>query len=330
MRRYFIITVDTEGDNLWEPVIKSYGMREITVKNADYIERFQLLCEKYHFIPTYLVDYEMSAAESFVGMAKERIADRKCEIGMHMHAWNTPPIFELKYRRSSHNPYACDYPHEIMWNKMKLMTDVLQNQFGIKPVSHRGGRWYIDPWYIQALQKLGYKVDCSVTPGVSWKQQIGYAHYGNDYTGYPRKAYYMNGKYLYKENKSGILEVPPTIRDYPLNDRISAIIKKSSAYKTIQSQKMWLRPNGNNLPDMLNLVRYAEKEECDYLEFMIHSSELMPGGSPTFKNARSIEKMYYHLETVFDRISSSYKGISLEKYAEEQNNRWQKKGSHLL
>ena len=41
MEKYFIITVDTEGDNLWEPVIRPNGMRNITVKNAAYIERFQ-------------------------------------------------------------------------------------------------------------------------------------------------------------------------------------------------------------------------------------------------------------------------------------------------
>ena len=52
----FIITIDTEGDNLWNPVCVRSGMREITVKNSEYLERFQLLCEKYKFIPTYLVD----------------------------------------------------------------------------------------------------------------------------------------------------------------------------------------------------------------------------------------------------------------------------------
>ena len=71
MKKYFIITVDVEGDNLWKPVITSTGMREITVRNAEYIERFQLLCERYHFVPTYLVDYEMAEAQTFVEMAKQ-------------------------------------------------------------------------------------------------------------------------------------------------------------------------------------------------------------------------------------------------------------------
>lgn len=315
MKKYFIITVDTEGDNLWRPVITPKGMREITVKNAEYIERFQLLCEKYGFMPTYLVNYEMSEADVFVGTAKQRLKKGKCEVGMHMHAWNTPPICELKYKRGSHNPYACEYPREIMWKKLQFMTNLIQKQFGVRPISHRGGRWYIDPWYIHALQKLGYKVDCSVTPGVSWRQHIGYESYGSDYTKFPHKAYYMKGKKLYKQSKTGLLEVPPTITGYPLKYRIRAITKQPSIYQEVMTQKVWLRPNGNNLGDMLELVGSFEKSRCDYLEFMIHSSELMPGGSPTFMTERSIEKMYGHLEVLFERIANRYVGITLSGYA---------------
>jgi peptidoglycan/xylan/chitin deacetylase (PgdA/CDA1 family) len=318
MKKYFIITVDVEGDNLWKPVITSTGMREITVRNAEYIERFQLLCERYHFVPTYLVDYEMAEAQTFVEMAKQWLQEGKCEIGMHMHAWNTPPIFDLEYKRGSHNPYAGEYPHEIMWKKLKFMTNLIQKQFGVHPVSHRGGRWYIDPWYVYALQKLGYKADCSVTPGISWKQHIGYRCFGNDYTKYPRRAYYMEGKKLYKAKGKGILEIPPTIMGYSLNDKIRAMLKNPLAYKEVMSQKMWLRPNGKNLGDMLNIVAYAKKSKCDYLEFMIHSSELMPGGSPTFVNAHSIEKMYEHIENLFGNIEKTYKGITLGEYAEER------------
>lgn len=318
MKKYFIITVDTEGDSLWRPVITPNGMREITVKNTEYIERFQLLCEKYGFMPTYLVSYEMAVAETFVRMAKQWQKQERCEIGMHMHAWNTPPIYELKYKRGSHNPYACEYPHKIMWKKLKFMTNLLQKQFGVQPVSHRGGRWYIDPWYIYALQKLGYKVDCSVTSGVSWEQHIGYECYGSNYMKYPKKAYYMKGKKLYKERKEGMLEVPPTIIDYPLKHKIRAIIKEPLIYKELMAQKVWLRPNGNNLEDMLDIVRCLERSKCDYLEFMIHSSELMPGGSPTFVSEHSIEKMYGHLEVLFERIVNSYKGITLRGYAAER------------
>lgn len=39
--KYFIITVDTEGDNLWEYV----AGKEIGTENAKFLQRFQTLCE---------------------------------------------------------------------------------------------------------------------------------------------------------------------------------------------------------------------------------------------------------------------------------------------
>ena len=54
------------------------------------------------------------------------------------------------------------------------------------------------------------------------------------------------------------------------------------------------------------------------MEFMIHSSELMHGGSPTFATKKSIEKLYVHLELLFEKIEESYKGISLTDYAKKK------------
>lgn len=46
----FLITVDTEGDNLWQ----WKPGEKITTENSLFIPRFQELCEKYGLIPTYL------------------------------------------------------------------------------------------------------------------------------------------------------------------------------------------------------------------------------------------------------------------------------------
>ena len=53
----FLITIDCEADNLWnKPKI-------ITTKNASFIPRFQKLCEKHNFKPTYLTNYEMAKSK---------------------------------------------------------------------------------------------------------------------------------------------------------------------------------------------------------------------------------------------------------------------------
>ena len=64
---------------------------------------------------------------------------------------------------------------------------------------------------------------------------------------------------------------------------------------------------------MLYIVEKTKNR--NYIEFMLHSSELMPGGSPTFKTKQSIEKLYDDMNILFSEISRQRKGITLSDYA---------------
>ena len=55
MDRFFLITVDTEGDNLWA----WHKGDPINTTNTRFIPRFQELCNKFGFKPVYLTNYEM-------------------------------------------------------------------------------------------------------------------------------------------------------------------------------------------------------------------------------------------------------------------------------
>src|SRR5688500_9865571 len=85
----FVITIDTEGDDLWA------APREVTSRNADHLPHFQSLCERYGFKPVYLTNYEMAMSGAFVEFASDAVARGTCEVGMHLHAWNSPPIEPL-------------------------------------------------------------------------------------------------------------------------------------------------------------------------------------------------------------------------------------------
>lgn len=313
-KKVFLITIDTEGDNLWERATTKKGLRKITTNNAAYIERFQNLCNKFDFYPTYLVNYEMGISTVFQGNACEWIQDNRCEIGMHMHAWNTPPIYRLPYCYKGHNPYAGEYPKDILLEKLKTMTELIYRNFKVAPESHRGGRWYIDQWYIEKLGELGYKVDCSITPGVSWESSVGNNCSGPDYKKYKPEAFLIDGE-------KNILEIPPTIIKSPMKGIIKNIMKEPYNYESILRKKIWLRPDGSNRKDLLYIVDKMIKSDCDYLEFMLHSLELMPGGSPIFKDSYSIENLYEDLEVLFQKIASHYIGSTLKNYYQKYMNK---------
>lgn len=307
----FIITIDTEGDNLWE---WKEG-KDITTKNVYTLQRFQDLCDKYNFKPVWLSNWEMLQNDDFVTFIKKGLKRGTCELGMHLHAWNNPPFYELPCNNKSGQPYLIEYPVDIMEQKIEHITNAFIEKFGFVPKSHRAGRWAINDDYYRLLHKYGYKIDCSVTPGISWKTSCGMTpgFTGMDYSGFQKEPYIING----------ILEVPVTTlfthKIFPLkNENRNRKIRRF--YHSLKGRIIWLRPNGKNLKEMLWLVDKITVSDVNYIMFMIHSSELMQGGSPTFKNIEDIEHLYSDLEVLFHYISFGYKGITLKEYASDSWN----------
>ena len=304
--RRFLITIDTEGDNMWKSRYSGNSVRyRISVRNGAYLPRFQQLCEKYGFKPTYLVNYEMCSSRPFVEMARDGLKRGMLEIGMHMHAWNCPPYYELTpVSGPKSNPYIGEYPHRIIEEKVRYLTGLLKKTFQTPVVSHRSGRWYLEPAYLKILGKYGIRIDCSVTPGIDWSGQPGVsaAGRGTDYTGFTDEPYEMDIRRFHKKGKSGIYEVPVTI----------------DCTGKRKKNPLWLRPDGNNASEMCRLVRKRKEEGCSCVEFMLHSSELMPGGSPVFVSDMSVEKLYDDMERLFCEASALFSGATLNEFVSEQ------------
>ena len=312
----FLITIDTEGDNLWAKP------EEIVTENAKYLLRFQILCERFGFKPTYLTNYEMALDPVFQRFGKQIIKNKSGEIGMHLHPWNMPPCnFNLTKDDLLYQPYLIEYPAHIIEEKINFMTVLLENVFEEKMLSHRAGRWGFNEKYAELLVKYGYKVDCSVTPNISWKEMPGVPEKkgGPDYTNFRETPYFLNLKDISKEGKSCLLEVPMTIKSY--NSKYINYTKKIVNFPFVlrmlnylYPENVWLRPGRSNLKYILKLINQAVKDHTGHLEFMLHSSELMPEGSPYFKTPDSIDMLYANLERIFAIISKNYEGCTLSDF----------------
>ncbi len=298
--KFFIITVDTEGDNLWN--YKKGG--SVQTENALFCPRFQELCNKYGFKPVWLTNYEMASDDRFVDYIKPKEAAGLCEVGIHVHAWNNPPIYDLNGKYPG-NSFLVEYPAEIMKEKFRVCYELIKEKFGHAPVSHRSGRWVMNEEYFQILECFNIKVDCSVTPLVDWSSTPGDSVPGGcDYSKSPMHAHYIGN----------VLEVPMTIR----NIKKTNIGSWKHKLKTrLLGKTVWLRPAMFALSDMKQLVKQvSESSQSDYIEFMVHSSELMPGGSPYFKTNESIEHLYRNLEDLFIYIQKNgYIGTTLSEYS---------------
>lgn len=303
----FLLTIDTEGDDLWS------RPKEITTENLKFLPRFQSLCEKYGFRPTYLTNWEAAIDPAYQEFARDVLARGQGEVGLHIHSWNSPPISPLTDDDFHYQPYLTEFPARVIEEKVRHLTGVLEEIFERKMLSHRGGRWAFDDVYARSLIANGYIVDCTVTPNVSWRRVPGMpgGRGGPDYTGAPETPYLLPLGALPGEAR--LLEAPMTIlrrRRTPPERWIRKAMNRAV------DRVLWMRPNGRNLATLLKVVDCVVAEQRPYLQFTLHSSEFMPGGSPTFRTARDIERLYDHLEALFSKAQDHFGGQTLSEFAD--------------
>ena len=310
----FLITIDTEGDNLWA------NPKVITTENAIFLPRFQSLCERYGFKPTWLTNYEMAIDERFAEFATDAVGRGQAEIGTHVHAWNSPPLIPVGHGAPGAHAYLIEFTESVMRDKFRFVDDLLSEKFDRKMVSHRAGRWAFDERYLSLLEEFGYLVDCSVTPGYSWAQTLGASSGGADYTDFPSLPYRMSHDDISKLGQSTVIQAPMTIVP-TASLKLTRLVGRDSflsrvVRKLMQPDLIWLRPNGRNIKYMKRIIDRCVEENRPYAMFMLHSSELMPGGSPTFRDEESIERLYDHLNELFEYASKSFSGSTMEEYCE--------------
>jgi hypothetical protein len=314
-RPSWLITVDTEGDNLWAKP------RETTTANAAFIPRFQKLCESYRLRPTYLVNFEMAKCRAFVEFGQDLLRRDAGEIGMHLHAWDSPPLIPLTADDWHNQPYLIEYPAAVMREKIRVMTELLEDTFSMKMTSHRAGRWGFNTTYAKILNENGYLADCSVTPKVSWKQYPGdpAQHGGPDYSRFPESPYYMDLEDISKAGNSHLLQIPVTSMDVrprwvrAMADRLE---HRSLARRAINHwfpTICWLNPIQHSAELTLRVAESAAEQNRPCMQ-AFHSSEFMPGGSPRFPEEADVEKLYDDLHQVFELANRKFIGSTVTEF----------------
>ncbi len=307
----FIITLDTEGDNLWS------RPRTVTTRNAASLPAFQALAEKFGFRPTWLVNWEMAHAPACREFLQDVLARGTGEVGLHLHAWDTPPLESLTGDDSQHHPFLGEYPEPLMRAKMERLAGALEDAFQQPLRSHRAGRWAFDGRIARWLREHGFTADCSVCPGIDWRSTKGdpQGTGGPDYRGAPSEPYYLDERNVIKPatspTTSAVLEVPMTIGQ-PRANLTGFVVEAFS------KRHYWLRPNGRNGAALRERVDEAVADGRAHLMVMLHSSELMPGGSPTFSDDSAIARLNEDLAALLAHARArGCRGRTLGEFAAE-------------
>jgi len=298
----FIITVDTEADNQWKK-------KDVSLENVLCLPKFQEKCEQYGFLPTYLITYEVAADSRAVEILNTWRKSGRAEIGAHLHPWTNPPFIEGEDPKEQIFP--SELPQEQLWNKLKRLTEIIEEKFGQAPTSFRAGRFGFNSQLAELLLRLGYLVDCSVTPKTSWTETQGKLNGfgGPDFRLAPLRPYFLSLSDVCQMGDSQLLEIPLSIiytglfREGSLFGRKFALMNKSflnSVINRLLFKKKWLRifPESKE-KDWRAIYKAAKNNNLPVLEFMIHSSELLPGGSPYSRTEQMTENIFKQIDLMF-------------------------------
>jgi hypothetical protein len=273
--KFFCVTIDTEPDcDVHWRRSRPLAFESVTFGIPSILRP---IWDKFGIRPVYFVSPEVVENPQCCLVLKDEIK-RGAEIGTHLHSEYIEPM--KKYNDiagTASNEFPCyAYDTEIEAAKIKNLTDLIEKNLGVRPVSYRAARYGADLDTIKAIGKLGYKVDSSVTPDVSWVRQGG-----PDHSRAPKQPYLISKTDYYSAGSETILEVPITVS----GKRFAFLPDKWMFYR-------WLRPTHMTAFEMKSLVaEFASNFPSPVLNMMFHSMEVISGKTP-FVRTKLGQKMY--------------------------------------
>jgi hypothetical protein len=282
----FCITIDTEPDcdihwKRSQPLVFESVLSGIP-------DILRPIWNTYNIKPVYFVSPEVINNEQCCQILKNEIKSG-AEIGTHLHSEYIEP--QMKYNQADgtlSSEFPCfAYSDDVEYEKIKNLTGLIKQKLNIQPISYRAGRYGADLATVKSLEKLGYKVDSSVTPDISWSS-FG----GPDHSIASKQPYFVDNENLYKSGSMKILEVPISIS----KKRFPFLPEKWMFYR-------WLRPTHMTAFEMKRLVNeFLANFENPVLNMMFHSMEIIPGKTP-FVRTKFEQKLFIRrLEKVIQYI----------------------------
>lgn len=297
-----LLSIDVEEDMPGWRIV-----RPTRVTNLAALPRLAALCERLGVRPTYLCNHPVVTDPEGAAILRSLAARGGCEIGTHVHAWNTPPYEGVAGRAGDereHTYYQFELAPEASRAKLASVHAAVAAVADAPPISFRAGRFGIDAVTMQALVELGYRVDTSVTPLVDHS-----ADGGPDFRGAPRFPYRPAAHDPRAKGALPIVEIPVSIattRRLPFAlQRAYARIPPVTRLRGVLSGDVlglvdfaWLYPVRFAPELMRRAADVLAAQESPVLNVFLHSSELAPGVSGRVATPADVERVFAALEDV--------------------------------
>ena len=292
MKRYLIITIDTEEEFNWQRAF--FPSEGGTVKNVNELRHLQKVFSELSAKVTYFADFPVLEDETARNILREFHGQYGAEIGTHLHPWCTPPFGEELNRV---NTMANNLPADLVRSKLEALTELFIQVFGFRPCSYRAGRFAFDRTSAEIIGELGYHIDSSITPFYDWSRGSG-----PNFFFAPLRPYFIDDQGICSEKKNGkILEVPIStgfnrtpfrfwskIYFFARKRHLRFLRMAGALDRSHLLKRIILGPELQSLEEMKSLVKGLCREEFQVFNMIFHSSSLLAGGDPTIRSPQEV------------------------------------------
>jgi teichuronic acid biosynthesis glycosyltransferase TuaC len=284
------VVIDTEAEFDWAKGIWTDVGRVSSI--AGLRDCFDLF-RRHGVRPVLVVDHPVITNEESAAIIAA-LAAEGCEVGVHLHAWSTPPIAGPK---DDWHSFSGNLGPMFERAKIATLTEAVERRLGRRPTVFKGGRYGNGPNTFETLREAGFEVDLSLCPAYDYS-----AMGGPNYTRYSARPGWIGGR-------GGLLSLPTTAgwvgtferfggRLGPLLNgragrrlRLARLSARADALYPVR-----LSPEGHDLQTMQRLTRTLLRQGVRIFTLSLHSPSLQVGHTPYTRTAAELERLLADLD----------------------------------
>src|SRR6185312_482028 len=289
------VIIDAEEAFDWS---KPFDSRNIAVEHLAHQEKAQRIFERYGVRPTYVVDYAVASQEQGFAPLRAITARDTADIGAHLQPWINPPFDDAAEGSDRiRSSFPGNLPAELEHAKLRMLTEAIESNLGIRPTVYRAGRYGLGPASFEILDALGYEIDASVLPRIDLSDK-----HGPDFTAIgPEPFWFGAGRKR--------LGIPLSVgftgffarhhrRLDPLVNQplVEAARIKGAASRFGIFDRICLSPEGLTLAEQKRLTRQLLAQRERLFKLSYHSPSLLPGSTAYVRKDEELEQFLERLE----------------------------------
>jgi glycosyltransferase involved in cell wall biosynthesis len=293
-RPYLLTIIDAEEEFDWNA---PFSRSRVGVESMLHQGPAQRIMERFGAVPTYMVDYPVATQDAGRGPLREMLQDGRCDVGTQLHPWVSPPFREQVCNRNS---YPGNLPVSLELEKLRCLTEAIENALGTRPRIYRAGRYGVGPRTADILQQLGYLADSSVMPGWDFTAQEG-----PDFGRLPAQPYWLDDAHSMLEIPVSstmvgkLSRLPEAVRRAVLSQPSERIGLPSLTAHLSLLERIKLTPEGITIPEAKRLIRHMLAHGQKVFVVTYHTPSLVPGNTPYVRNQAELGRFLAWMEEIY-------------------------------